>query len=311
VADLDEARDDFLFHCRYEKNLTGKTIQAYSIDLSQFIRFVEEQDAPRAVDAIDKTVLRGFLRQVSEHAKPKTIKRKMATLKAFFTFLELEDRIVVSPFRKMRVRIAQERRLPTVLTKAEMTRLLSHLYSERDRADERTPLQHKLLVRDIAIIELMFGTGVRVSELCGLTHAALDLQEGSVRIWGKGRRERVIPICHPQIIAAIREYLSLFQGDLTQAKHLFLNRSGNAISEQTVRILLAKHVKRAALTKKITPHTLRHTFATLLLENGLDIRSIQSLLGHSTILTTQLYTQVSRDAQRRALQNHHPRIGML
>jgi len=260
---------------------------------------------------IDKTVIRGFLRTVSERSKPKTVKRKMATLKAFFSFLELEDRIVVSPFRKMRIRIAQERRLPTVLSAREMSRLLGHLYGEKARPHDRTPRQQKLLIRDIAIIELMFGTGVRVSELCQLRQSALDLHSGSVKIFGKGRRERMIPVCHPQILEAIREYMTTFSDVLADREALFVNRSGQPISEQTVRILLDKHVKRAELTKKITPHTLRHTFATLLLENGLDIRSIQSLLGHSTILTTQLYTQVSWEAQRRALEHHHPRIGLL
>lgn len=306
-----EAKDDFLFHCEYEKNLTQKTLMAYTIDLKQFVAFLNERNRVMALEDVDKYILRAFLKGLSQRAKPKTVKRKMATLKAFFGYLEFEDRILVSPFRKMRIKIILESRLPVVLSFGEMERLFGHLYQQKCGLAERTPLRQKLLIRDIAVIELLFGTGMRVFELCNLKQDAVDTAEGVIKIYGKGRKERLVPICNQKVQHALAAYRRVFQKDLNGMDWIFLNRSAKKISEQTVRILLEKHVQGAGIGKKVTPHTLRHTFATLLLENGLDIRNIQCLLGHSTILTTQIYTRVSWESQKKALVKNHPRNGPL
>ncbi|MDJ0838216.1 MAG: tyrosine-type recombinase/integrase [Acidobacteriota bacterium] len=307
---IHEGKEQFLFHCEFEKNLTGKTLKAYETDLRQFIAHLgAETDAPM-VTAVDKVMLRGYLKKAGETAKPKTLKRKMATLKAFFNFLEFEDHIVVSPFRKMRLKIAQEKRLPVVLTLQEMEVLLAHLYGLKSNLGSLTPLQRKLLIRDIAVIEILFGTGVRVSELCNLTWESLNLDEGFIRIWGKGRKERLVPISSRAVVDALNDYLAVFNPE-RNGNAVFMNRTRQPISEQTVRLMLEKRVKQSGLTKKVTPHTLRHTFATLLLENGMDIRNIQVLLGHSTILTTQIYTNLSWEAQKRMLVLKHPRKKML
>ena len=255
--------------------------------------------------------MRAFLRQVSEKAKPKTIKRKMATLKAFFNFLEFEDHIMVSPFRKMRINIAQEFRLPVVLTLAEVKKLLAHLYEQKHLAAKGSDFQRRMLIRDIAIIELLFGTGIRVSELCNLTRDSINLESGMVKIWGKGRKERLIPICCDQITLALQEYFGEFEPPESNGNFVFQNRTDEPISDQTIRLLVSKHVRDAKIDKKVTPHTFRHTFATLLLDNGLDIRNIQSLLGHSTIMTTQIYTQVSWERQRQNLTIKHPRTKII
>ena len=307
MKELNEARESFLFHCQYEKNLTEKTLKAYQIDLKQFFQFLATEKAVMGPEEVDKQSIRGFLKQITETAKPKTIKRKMATLKAFFNFLEFEDLITVSPFRKMRIKITQDAHLPEVATLAEIKQLITHLYRQKQNVAGRTPLGQKTLIRDIAIIELLFGTGIRVSELCNLTQNALNLELGVVNIWGKGRRERQVPLCDGKLIEAMRAYETAFEKDLQETPHYFVNRFGKKVSEQSVRILLEKHTKAAGLTKRITPHTLRHTIATLLLENGVDIRNIQYLLGHSTILTTQLYTKVNGEAQRKIIGQHHPR----
>lgn len=308
--DLQKAKEQFLFHCEFEKNLSDKTLKAYTIDLNQFIDFASSLEVGKKVTDIDKTIIRGFLKEVAGKAQPKTTKRKMATLKVFFNFLEFEDEIVVSPFRKMKIKIAQDKKIPVFLTLDEMGQLLHHLYKERD-SPTKTLLQRKYLTRDIAIIELMFGTGIRVSELCSLDKKSLDLAAGVVRIWGKGRKERLIPLCSGPTTEAIRLYLSTFFNELRGKEDLFLNRKGYKLTEQTVRLMLEKHVFDAGVRKKVTPHTLRHTFATLMLEQGVDIRKIQLLLGHSTINTTQLYTQMTWEMQKKSIDLLHPRLKIL
>jgi integrase/recombinase XerD len=305
MTHIQTAIDDFFFHCRYEKNLTDKTLKAYQIDLSQFVAHLEgERHNQRLLD-IDKHVIRRFLKVISEAARPKTIKRKMATLRAFFNYLEFEDRIPVSPFRKLRIKIVQDLKLPEVLTLTEVRRLFGHIYREREFSTPGTA-SHRTLIRDIAVIEMLFATGMRVSELCGLTHESIDLDEGFVRIWGKGRRERIVPLGAAAVTDALHAY-RLSTATRSPDKWFFTNRSGDRLMEQTVRVLIRKHTIAAGLEKNVTPHTFRHTIATLLLENGVDLRYIQYFLGHSTIMTTQLYTKINNRAQREIIMQSHPR----
>ena len=304
MTHIETAVEDFFFHCRYEKNLTDKTLKAYQIDLSQFQAHLASEQHSRQLADMDKYVIRSFLRNISEGSRPKTIKRKMATLRAFFNYLEFEDRIPVSPFRKMRIKIVQDLKLPEVLTLSEVRRLFRYLYEERTYARSGTPSYH-ILLRDIAVVEMLFATGMRVSELCGLAPESVDLEEGFVRVWGKGRRERIVPLCAATITDALSDYRR--SGRLRSAQWFFTNRNGDRLMEQTVRMIIRKHTIAAGLEKNVTPHTFRHTIATLLLENGVDLRYIQYFLGHSTIVTTQLYTKINTRAQREVLMQNHPR----
>jgi len=302
------AKDDFLFHCRYEKNLTDKTLRAYAIDLTQFLSFLQREAALVEPADIDRTALRAYLKLLAELHKPKTVKRKVATLRAWFNFLEFEDRITVSPFRKMNVKITLEQRLPVTLTLVEMGALFDCLYRYMDPDAPLTAGQRKTLIRDIAVIELLFATGMRVSELCGLDQTGVDLASGAVHIWGKGRRERVAPLTDQRVLAALARYGRAYAEEMALAEPFFFNRRQGRLTEQSVRLLVAKHVDEAGIRKKVTPHTFRHTLATLLLEQGVDIRYIQSLLGHSAITTTQLYVKVNQESQRRILEARHPRL---
>jgi integrase/recombinase XerD len=303
-----DAIAQFLFHCRYEKNLSPKTLKAYGIDLRQFAEHLAgRQPAPEAIEAVDKTALREFIRELFGHLAERSVKRKVATLKALFHFLEREDVVTASPFRKMDVRIRATRRLPRTVGLSDLRRLFGHLYREQAEHPDRSSQAYRELVRDIAVLEVLFGTGARVSEVCTLAAEAVDLRRGRIRILAKGAKERALQISGSEALATLRAYHSLWARELDSNGFFFHNRFGNRLSEQSVRAMLRKHAAAAGLDLHLTPHMLRHSVATLLLEAGADIRYIQHLLGHSSILTTQLYTQVRTRAHSRVLLRYHPR----
>jgi len=301
-----EAIQSFLFHCQYEKNLSPKTLKAYSIDLRQFRERLEGSSGEVEITAVDKAALRDYIQSLFSGNAEKTIKRKVATLKAFFHHLEREDAIAVNPFRKMDVRIKETRRLPRTVGLADLNRLFKHLYDRKRSLEDRKSHAYRALVRDIAVLELLFATGARVSEVCSLKADDMDLRRGDVRILGKGGRERIIQLCDDETVAVIKEHLS-FDGRAETSSPLFKHRSGGSLSAQSVRAMLKRHAFEVGLEIKLTPHMLRHSVATLLLEEGVDIRYIQQLLGHSSISTTQIYTEVSAAHQRQLLSAKHPR----
>lgn len=300
---LADAISHFLFHCRYEKNLNPKTLKAYDTDLRQMLGFLAGSDEAE-VASIEKAELRHFIRHMHAVFAARSLKRKVATMKSLFHFLEREDLITVSPFCKMDVRIREARRLPRTVPLDQITRLFKRVYAGLHATREGTP-KHTTLVRDIAVLEALFATGARVAEICNLTPGDVDLARGSVRIFGKGARERMVQICHPEAIAAMALYQS--QARSSGDCWFFCNRAGRRLSEQSVRVLLRRHATAAGLSLLVTPHMLRHSVATLLHEEGVDVRYIQHLLGHRSIATTQIYTEVGEASQRRMLVQHHPR----
>lgn len=301
---LAEAIAQFLFHCRYEKNLNPKTLKAYATDLRQMDEFLASGRDIDSVVLVDKAELRGYIRHLHASLAARSLKRKVATMKSLFHFLEREDAIPVSPFRKMDVRIREARRLPRTIPLDQLNRLFQHVHETRDAAREGG-YRHAILVRDLAVLEALFATGARVAEVCSLRLEDVDLGRGRIRIFGKGARERIVQLCHPQAIAALREYRK--QASAHVSAWFFSNRSGRRLSEQSVRTMLRRHAVAAGLHLHVTPHMLRHSVATLLHEEGVDIRYIQHLLGHRSIATTQIYTEVGEGSQRRMLLRHHPR----
>jgi len=301
---LAEAVSQFLFHCRYEKNLNPKTLKAYATDLRQMSEFLTRGGDVGAVALVGRTELREYIRHLHASLAARSLKRKIATMKSLFHFLEREDAIPVSPFRKMDVRIREARRLPRTVPLDQITRLFQHVHAARAAAPEGS-CRRRALVRDVAVLEALFATGARVAEVCSLRPEDVDLRRGRIRILGKGARERIVQLCHPQAIAALREYRT--QEQVPGALWFFSNRSGRRLSEQSVRTLLRRHAEAAGLHLHVTPHMLRHSVATLLHEEGVDIRYIQHLLGHRSIATTQIYTEVGEGSQRRMLLRHHPR----
>jgi integrase/recombinase XerD len=305
--ELQEAVSQFLFHCQYEKNLSPKTLKAYSIDLRQFKEYLAANLEVTTLPAVDKVALRAYIKSLFGPLKEKSVKRKVATLKALFHFLEREDAIAVNPFRKMEVRIKETRRLPRTIPLADLKRLFKHLYGLKKDHPDRDSYAYKALVRDIAVLEILFATGARVAEVCNLKDEDVDLKKGRVKILGKGGRERMLQLCDEEVLAATKDHRALWEGEVEENGYFFHNRLGGRLSEQSVRAGLGRHAAEAGVVVKVTPHMLRHSVATLLLEEGVDIRYIQTLLGHSSILTTQIYTQVYEQQQKKILSGKHPR----
>lgn len=297
----------FLFHCEFEKRLNTKTILAYTTDLKQMCDFMQQFANMELINQITPDALRAFLRAQAVY-RAKTVKRKMATVRALFNFLEQEMDDFLNPMRKIRVKIKIPFILPTVLSLSEIEKILLISYKKKNMKMQSNKQKYEIAVRLVAIIELLFGAGLRVSELCSLRLADIDLNEGIIKVYGKGSKERIIQICQTPILNAISAYIQLSKKYGQYAvRPLFVNSRGLALSTQSVRAAIKKIAKEAGIEKTITPHTLRHSFATLLLEEGVDIKYIQTILGHSSLSTTQIYTHVSSTHQKLLLRDFHPR----
>lgn len=304
---LPDAFKEFLSHCRFEKNLSEKTIKAYRTDLEQLLTFMKSRSFDIAITAISKTELKEYLISIAS-LKPKSIKRKIATTKALFNYLEFEDILSVNPFRKMRINIKEPKRLPQVMDIREITRIFKTAYSYKKMETTPETYSYFLALRNIVILELLFSTGARVSEIAGLTKNNINLDSGCITIRGKGDKERVIQICNRESIDLIKHYYKQYKQLIEKAGNYFLiNRLGNRLSDQSIRTIVKRLAGDAGITRHITPHVFRHSFATLLLEKDVDIKYIQSLLGHSSIMTTQIYTHVNRAKQKQILKTKHPR----
>ena len=294
---------DFIFHCQYEKNLNEKTIKAYRTDIEQFLQFVKDKFSERSsIYAINKDAIKEYIQYLSCF-KAKTSKRKIATLKAMFNYFEFENDDFINPFRKIKLKLKEPLILPTVMQINEVKKILQLLYNEFHTNKFPASYKAKAQLRDIAIVELLFATGIRVSELCNLNCSDIDLKNGSIKVFGKGSKERIIQICQKEVLAVLNNYYKAVK----PTSSFFINRLGRQISPQSVRLLIKRCGKLTGLDKKITPHTFRHTFATLLLEEDVDIKYIQNLLGHSSIATTQIYTHVNTQKQKQILSTKHPR----
>ncbi len=300
---LQKAVEKFGFHCIYEKNLSSKTIRAYDIDINQFLeKFVNYK-----INQINKFDLKDYVENLFINSyKIKTIKRKIAVLKAFFNYLEFDEIVEVNPFRKLKLSLKEPKLLPKTLELSEIKRVLKYLYSLKNSYFDKTSFSYKLLIRDIVSIEILFSTGIRVSELSNLKKNEINIKQGIVKIFGKGSKERIIQICDKEVLNLLKEYSILFNLNSNPNNHFLLNRLNNNFSEQSIRAMIHKYEQKLGL-RQITPHMFRHSFATLLLEEGVDVRYIQNMLGHSSISTTQIYTKVNTKHQRKLLSSKHPR----
>lgn len=294
----------FLLYCRHEKNLSQKSLKAYATDLRQMETFLAREHRPTSVGEVGRVELRSYIQHLQAQLAPRSLIRKIATMKSLFHFLEREDAITISPFRKMEVRIREPHRLPRTVPLDQITQLFSYVYGLRAAAAPGT-VRHQVLVRDVAVLEVLFATGVRVAELCGLAPGDVDLGHERLRIKGKGARERMVQLCHPQAVAALRAYQ--VQARAGESEWFFCNQNGRRLSESSVRAMLRRHTAGSGLHLHITPHMFRHSVATLLHEDGADIRYIQHLLGHRSVTTTQIYTEIGERSQRQMLNRHHPR----
>lgn len=304
---IQSAITDFLKHCRFEKNLSPKTIKSYSIDLKQLTSFLNAKNYSMAITEITKNELREFLESISS-LKPKSVKRKVATIKAMFNYLEFEDKITANPLRKMRIRIKEPKRLPKVMDIREIRKIFNSAYEENSLSANGSSYEFFETLRNIVVVELLFATGARVSEIANLKVDNIDTATGTITIKGKGNKERITQVCNYETLKILKDYHKLYYNRINNSGGFFLiNRLGKKLSDQSIRMIVKKLACRAKLQKHITPHVFRHSFATLLLEKDVDIKYIQSMLGHSSIMTTQIYTHVNHAKQKKILRTKHPR----
>lgn len=291
----------YLDYCKRQKCLDEKTLRAYRIDLSQFCNAISCTE----ISELTPAVLENFIQKLHDDYKPKTVKRKIASLKALFHYLEYRDIIEKNPFDKIQVAFRSPKILPKTIPLHTIESFLSAIYKQID--DAKTEYQKNNAIRDAAIIELLFATGMRISELCELSVDNVDMKDRTILIYGKGAKERLIQIGTDDVMKILEQYKAIFETQILKSGYFFVNRDATVVSDQSVRRMINKYAKMAGISQHITPHMFRHTFATSLLENDVDIRYIQEMLGHSSINTTEIYTHVSTNKQREILKTKHPR----
>ena len=277
-----------MMYLEIERNYSKHTILNYRKDLSECLEFLK--DTP--VEKIDYMQLRRYFASLREKEyRPRTLARKLSALRSFFKFLQREDVVDSNPAALMQSP-KLDKNLPKFLSEEDMVRFLDAPIDEK-----------KMGKRDCAILETLYSTGMRVSELVGLDVGDVDLFGNIVKVLGKGKKERLVPIGN-KAVKAIHEYLDE-RG--ARAGALFLNNRGGRLSDRSVRNIVDKYVLKSAVQQNISPHVLRHSFATHLLDHGADLRSVQELLGHVNLSTTQIYTHVSTDRLKRVYDQAHPR----
>jgi integrase/recombinase XerC/integrase/recombinase XerD len=299
--DVQQAITEFLEHGQSVRNLSDRTLRAYQSDLTQF--HVHVSDTGTAEITPDH--LEGYLVKLNEGPyRDTSIRRKVAALKVFFRFLEERGIVNESPARRLKIKKPVENRVPTVLSTREIRALLAapklqinEMSSTRDHsAGGRN--RYFCAVRDNVILELLFSTGIRIGELVALNLADVELEKREIQITGRGTRGRIVPLSQ-DVLNGIGGYLEL-RGDRTLANGaLFVGRSGTRLTIYSIENIFKKHVRLADIKRHITPHSLRHTMAAMLVSAGTDIRAVQEILGHASILSTQVYTRLPIQKNRR------------
>ena len=227
-------------------------------------------------------------------------------MKAFFSYLEYEEIIEINPFYKIKLKIKEPLILPKTISLNDIEKLFEHIYLEKSNYNENS-YKYREIVRDIAVLEVLIGTGIRISELCDIKKENMTYINNEIKIYGKGAKERIIPIYNKDTVAALKIYEKVFYEEICNSDYFFVNKRKSRLSSQSVRNMIKKHCKKINIDKNITPHMFRHTFATMLLDDDVDIRSIQMLLGHSSIITTQIYTHVRSNKKSQIMKNKNPR----
>lgn len=240
--ETDKLITQYLKYCRYEKGLSEKTIKAYRIDLTQFSTFLGKS-LPRC----DKGNIQSYLSELHGQYKVKSVKRKIASLKVFYNYLECEEIIVQNPFVKLRVKLHEPFMLPKTIPITNINLILKCAYKTRDAQTSMQSYSYKSNLRDIAILELLFATGMRVSELCSISTETIDMNNGTIRIYGKGAKERIIQIGNPDVRAAVEKYYEAFSEQIQGTGWLFVNRLGNHLSDQSVRNMINGYATRAGI----------------------------------------------------------------
>ena len=300
----------YLVYCEKERRLSENTLKAYQLDLKHFECFLTEKGFNETIDlALTKSVIQQYIAEMNEQYAVKTVKRRLAALRGFCNWLEEGAMLLNNPFQQMKLRIREPFRLPSAMTMKEVQLVLEAVYEKGMYYSGRSlgMTTQFLHYRDILVIEMLFATGVRVQELCSIRFNDMDFFHRTVRIVGKGNKERIIYYGNDAVNYAMKQYNWIRKEMCFGGDYLFVNKFGDPLSPQAVRNIIKKYVILADIKRNITPHSFRHTFATLLLEEGVDLRYIQEYLGHSSISTTQIYLHVADKKALKLLAKKHPR----
>lgn len=283
--------EKFIRYLEIEKNYSGHTVLNYRLDLEDFRKFA----ADTGIEKVDYLLLRKYLAVLKEHSlSSRSIGRKISALRSFFKFLVREGLLKTNPILSLATP-KQDKKLPSFLTEEEVARLIESVLPD-DEGDERA-------LRDRAILEIFYSSGLRISEVVSLDQRDIDFIGGIVKVKGKGKKERIVPIGETAM-KAIRSYL---EKRVKQSETLFLNKNGSRLTTRGMRNIVYKYIRRAGMKHGISAHTLRHSFATHLLNRGADLRSVQELLGHANLSTTQIYTHLTTDRLKSVYDKAHPR----
>jgi integrase/recombinase XerC len=278
-----------------EQNVSNNTVISYVTDLKEFFSYIFFEVKIKNVQDVTKPVVRGYITKLQSLGyKKSSISRKINSLRTFFKFLLRKKILQINPLIYLSS-IKKEKSLPSFLTKEEVEKLFSLIQ----------PVDF-ISARDRAILELFYSSGLRISELAQITEDDIDLYEGLVTVQGKGGKERTVPV-GSVAISCIREYLKYKYELGFRKKEMFLNKFGGKLSVRGIRKIVAKWIKKAAIHKKVSPHTFRHTFATHLLDAGCDLRSIQEMLGHKSLSTTNIYTHLTLERLKNVYEKVYPR----
>lgn len=258
---LEDKLAAYLEYCEYRKELDRKTLKAYRIDLRQYFEYI-------CVDEPDKEKIEEYVTHLHKSYKQKTVKRKIASIKAFYNYLEETEIIAESPFRKIKVKFKETVTLPRIIPREEIEKLLNHMYqclNENDKASR------KFMLRDVAVIEVFFATGARVYEISNIRDDSINLNTGLIRLMGKGGKERYVQISNTSILEVLKKYYDENEQSIKKSGYFFVNNRESRYTEQSIRLMLKKYTKQAGIERNITPHMFRHSFATYLIEEGVDV----------------------------------------
>ncbi len=285
---MEKYLNKFLTYLQVEKNYSDHTVLNYRLDLQEFAQFLDKTP----LEDVGYPDLRRFLARMRTHnLKPRSVARKLSSLRSFFKYLQREKVINSNP-AKLLVTPKLDKPLPHFMSEAEAVTLI-----EAPKTDKISSL------RDRAIFEMLYSTGIRVSELVGLNVEDIDFFSNVTRVRGKGKKERIVPV-GDKALHAVKEYL---EHRPVESQIVFLNKNGTRLGSRSVCNIINKHVLKEAMAQHVTPHMFRHSFATHLLNNGADLRSVQELLGHVNLSTTQIYTHLTTEKLKSVYDKAHPR----
>jgi integrase/recombinase XerC len=292
----DEVLILFRNYIESERRYSENTIISYLDDLNALINFLDTEQFGDLM-TVSPRIARFFTATLHDKYKPKTISRKISSIRSFYSFLVKEDLIELNPFIDVELP-KQEKRLPKFIYPEE----IEHLFQSIDQST-------LLGKRNYLILEFLYGTGARVTELCDVKLKDINYFEDTILLHGKGKKDRIVPL-HKRLVQEMSDYVLTTRKDLlkhNESKYLFLNNKGINITSRGVRMIINKIMLDSGESLKISPHTLRHTFATHLLNNGADLRTVQELLGHEHLSSTQIYTKVSKEKLKESYMSAHPR----